>query len=583
MTVLGDGPLGARPQIRHSNFNRAIDAALRADSSAALVLRSLVLTGTRGAANAFLAVQTASANSATASSAGPDFSDALERSASFLTLATRGGTVRSAVFRGPAAVGVTSPDASEPYLYTWPDFYSTLQRLVRQIASDNNLGGDIFNPVNGWSFLVDFDVTLDDGVVAPDPTTVDATAGGPYTVASGGLVQLEGGGTEQNPSGVTTHAWAIRSGIGGSFVDASLEDPRFQAPALAQGDPDRVFTVRYSRTNNGVTDTAEATITVTAPDAPTPPAGEPMTVAWDTPESDGGAAITGFNVLLYPLLGLPSVGDRRILLLTTSANSATTRAVEVDVAGYDDGGLFLLTAAAANGAMDSNVGPDAAVYGRIPRPGDARAWGAWAAWEDVGGQIPIRDNPGDDAAEASGALSRYGSGLIKSGTILRSTEEALGQGGLYGTITHEVSSRPKPRGGTNLLTQVFIPRAEEASYYNRDRAFTSTDAQASWTHRAPLTPVTGRNGGTLDHVYRDQGSDLILVKVSDASSVSRAEADRLTYSPLGGVPDLGSGRGTLRQYGFVRTIVGDQTHPHITQELYVVTSAGFYRARRTLA
>lgn len=579
LTVSARDYSGAQARIHNNNMNLAVDVGFRANASAGLVIRSIALEG--GAFNR-VDIATASAAGGAFGEAGPDFSDALERSASFLTLTTRDRHARSAVFRGPSSAGVTTPDANEPYRYTWSGFAATVQRLAGQIASDAGLGGDLFNP-QPWSSSFQFTVTIDDGIVAPDPTTVDATAGGPYTVASGKQIKLNGGGTEQNPSGATTHAWAIRNGSGGSFVDASLEDPTFQAPALAQGDPDRVFTVRYSRTNNGITDTAEAKITVTAPSSPIPPVEEPMTVAFDTPESDGGAAITGFSVTLYPLLGLPSVGDRKLLLLPESENSATTRAVEVDVVDYDDGGLFRLVASAWNGVGASNQSPSAAIYGRIPRSGDTRTWSKWSDWVDVRAQIPIRDNPGDDAAEAEGVISRYGAGLIKSGSILRSTEEALGIEGIYGTITHEVGPRPKPRGGTNTLTQVFISRNEESSYYNRDREFTSTDAQASWTHRAPLAPVSGRSGGTLDHVYRDTGSDLILVKVTDASSVSRSAADQLTYSPIGGVPDIGSGRGTLRQYGFVKTTVGNQANPHIKQDLYIVTSVSIYRATRLLS
>ena len=105
----------------------------------------------------------------------------------------------------------------------------------------------------------------------PDPTTVTANAGSNKTVASGGSVRLDGSATVQNGAGSTTYRWARVSGTGGSLSSSSVASPTFRAPTLAAGARDVVIVWELTVTNNGVSDSDEVEIEVTAPGLTAPP------------------------------------------------------------------------------------------------------------------------------------------------------------------------------------------------------------------------------------------------------------------------------------------------------------------------
>ena len=296
-----------------------------------------------------------------------------------------------------------------------------------------------------------------------------------------------------------------------------------------------------------------------------------MTIAWDTPTDDGGAAITGFNVLLYPRIGTPyRWSGRRALLTVLSENSATTRSVRVALSDLARGGLLLVEAQAANGDSFANVSPTASLYIRVPHLSDSRTWSDWSAWQEE--TLTLRNDPDTSAAEARGALSRYDDDLITSGSILASTERRLGTSGMYGSVTREGgSSVPYP--STAQTVQFFIPQSLESSWWERWSSAGTTAAQAVWRHRVPVAPVLPPGGGSMDDVYDEARADLVLAQIGQVGE----------RPPLDDVPDIGSGRGTLRNYGLVETSIGAGSPPAVTQKLYVVTTTGFYSATRTLS
>ena len=112
--------------------------------------------------------------------------------------------------------------------------------------------------------------SVTNNVPAPAATTVTANAGADRTVASGGSVGIGGTDTVANGVGNTTIAWTLVSGGSGSSLSATnVASPTFTAPTIAAGGANRVFVWRKTVTNNGVSDTDDVTVTVTAPSATT--------------------------------------------------------------------------------------------------------------------------------------------------------------------------------------------------------------------------------------------------------------------------------------------------------------------------
>ena len=93
-------------------------------------------------------------------------------------------------------------------------------------------------------------------------TTVSANAGSDASVRSGGSVTIGGSDTVSNGSGSTTISWTKRSGTGSSLSSTSTASPTFNAPTVTS---QRTIIWRKTVTNNGVSDTDDVTITVTAP------------------------------------------------------------------------------------------------------------------------------------------------------------------------------------------------------------------------------------------------------------------------------------------------------------------------------
>ncbi|MCY4671278.1 MAG: hypothetical protein OXC29_25230, partial [Rhodococcus sp.] len=130
---------------------------------------------------------------------------------------------------------------------------------------------------------------------APPPTeatTVSAVAGANRNVASGGRVTIGGTDVITNPSGLTTVRWTRVSGTGGSLSSTTASAPTFIAPSVTST---RLITWRKTVTNNGVTDTDDVVITVTAATAVTAVAGSNRNVA-----SGGSSVIGGADLITNP-------------------------------------------------------------------------------------------------------------------------------------------------------------------------------------------------------------------------------------------------------------------------------------------
>jgi len=154
------------------------------------------------------------------------------------------------VVPGPDATDSETDDDAEPYVWSWPTI------------------GAFRTWINAHKGSAALAVVLSADATAA--TTVTASAGGDKSVASGGTVQLDGSATVQHGQGATTWAWRRVSGTGGLLDETTPQTPTFHAPVLQPGDPDRTIVYRLTAANNGVADTDEVAITVTAPGAPPP-------------------------------------------------------------------------------------------------------------------------------------------------------------------------------------------------------------------------------------------------------------------------------------------------------------------------
>ena len=129
--------------------------------------------------------------------------------------------------------------------------------------------------------------TFDLVISAAGVTTVTADAGANRTVASEGSVQLLGSASVVNGVGATVYSWARVSGLtGGALDDDSIAQPTYTAPAITVDDS---VIYRLTVTNNGVSDTDDVTIAVTAPAIPNV---APTVSIQTTPQTvDGGGAV----------------------------------------------------------------------------------------------------------------------------------------------------------------------------------------------------------------------------------------------------------------------------------------------------
>ena len=118
-----------------------------------------------------------------------------------------------------------------------------------------------------------------------------ADAGGPYTVASGGTITLNGSATGTDP---LTFAWATPAQ--GSLSDPSIANPVFTAPTLA-GPVDLSLTV----SNSAGSSTATTTVTVNPDNAPTVNAVAPLSLF---PGVNGSFALSATDPNVPPSLPL---------------------------------------------------------------------------------------------------------------------------------------------------------------------------------------------------------------------------------------------------------------------------------------
>ena len=92
-------------------------------------------------------------------------------------------------------------------------------------------------------------------------TVVTANAGSNTSTESGGSINIGGRDIITNPSGATTYSWARVSGIGGRLSSPTARLTAFTAPTVTSN---RNIVWRKTTTNNGVSDTDDVTVTVTA-------------------------------------------------------------------------------------------------------------------------------------------------------------------------------------------------------------------------------------------------------------------------------------------------------------------------------
>ena len=105
-------------------------------------------------------------------------------------------------------------------------------------------------------------ITVTSGFVAP----VAIIADGVSEVASGGTVDLDGGGsTFDSRRTPLTYAWTRADGTTTGLTDPATATPVFTPPTLADGDPDATHVLTLTVTDSAnVSDTAMVTITVTS-------------------------------------------------------------------------------------------------------------------------------------------------------------------------------------------------------------------------------------------------------------------------------------------------------------------------------
>ena len=168
-------------------------------------------------------------------------------------------------------------------------------------------------------------------------TTVSANAGSDVSVESGGSVSIGGSDTVRNGSGSTTISWTKRSGTGSSLSSTSTASPTFNAPTVTS---QRTITWRKTVTNNGVSDTDDVTITVTAPPPPVQPtrvtanAGSDVSVTSNIVRASG--QIGGTDTIVNPVGATTYRWARRsgtVLTLsstTVSRPTFTTRSTRED-------------------------------------------------------------------------------------------------------------------------------------------------------------------------------------------------------------------------------------------------------------
>lgn len=200
--------------------------------------------------------------------------------------------------------------------------------------------------------------------IVPPPicTAVVASAGGPYTVASGGTVTLAGSATGTPP---INFSWGPP--LVGTFSDPSIANPVYTAPIVAVA---TVVPVTLTATNcsGASVSTSSTTITINAPTAPTVNAVQPVTVVSGT---GGSFLATGsdpnvpaltpltFNVVQTsgPVLIGITVSPASPTSATVSFTAPVVAAVSTATLSLTATNTALLTSAAVNVNVTINPPP----------------------------------------------------------------------------------------------------------------------------------------------------------------------------------------------------------------------------------
>ena len=159
----------------------------------------------------------------------------------------------------------------------------TIQNIVDDGTTDGGVivdasGIDGTKPSVG-TYTVTYSVTDNNSNTTTITETVNVCAGGcggggnvPPTASASATTPINENtstlldGTADDPDGDNskmTFLWEIKSGIGGSITNATSEDATFNAPNIAGGGPNRVFTITLTVTDELGAQTVSNTITIT--------------------------------------------------------------------------------------------------------------------------------------------------------------------------------------------------------------------------------------------------------------------------------------------------------------------------------
>lgn len=177
-----------------------------------------------------------------------------------------------------------------------------------------------------------------------------ASAGGPYTVASGGTVTLAGSATGTTPM---TFAWTASAG---TLSDPTIANPVYTAPIVATT---TTVNLSLTATNSVGSNTATTTVTVNAAGAPTANAVTPISLFSGQP---GSIAVTGSdpNVPALPLtFTATQTGTPALLNLAVTSTGNTTANVTFTAPSLAPGtvtpAVITLTITAKNSAGVSSA------------------------------------------------------------------------------------------------------------------------------------------------------------------------------------------------------------------------------------
>jgi hypothetical protein len=137
--------------------------------------------------------------------------------------------------------------------------FNTIDFLAK--GGYTSAGGTLVGQLNPWPSNV---------VPTPACTPAAASAGGPYTVASGSSVTLGGSGTG---TGALTFAWVADRG---TFSNAAIAAPIFTAPAVAV---QTIANLSLTVTNSCGSATSPTSVTINAPASPTVNQVPPLSVS----------------------------------------------------------------------------------------------------------------------------------------------------------------------------------------------------------------------------------------------------------------------------------------------------------------